>query len=129
MATRKPKEVAPVAKTVRKKATTKSTEKTAKDIANEKGEPYVNIVSIELDPDDVGNGAIELDWNDKFIIQLVRAGYQSKPNEEESIIVDRWFQTVCRNVLAENFEQWQANQTTGRTATREDLGDGKTGVS
>ena len=129
MATRKPKEVAPVAKTARKKATAKSTEKTAKDIANEKGEPYVNIVSIELDPDDVGNGAIELDWNDKFIIQLVRAGYQSKPNEEESIIVDRWFQTVCRNVLAENFEQWQANQTTGRTATREDLGDGKTGVS
>lgn len=129
MATRKPKEVAPAVKTVKKKVTPKSAEKTAKDIATEKGEPYVNIVSIELDPDDVGNGAIELDWNDKFIIQLVRAGYQAQPNEPENVIVDRWFQTVCRNVLAENFEQWQANQPQGRTNTKEDLGGGKTGVS
>lgn len=132
MATRKPKEVAPAVKTVRKKAatkTTKTTEKSAKDIATEKGEPYVSIIGIELDPEDVGNGAIELDWNDKFIVQLVRAGYQSKANEEESIIVDRWFQTVCRNILAENFEQWQANQPQGRTPLKEDLGGGKTGVS
>lgn len=129
MATRKPKEAAPAVKTVKKKATPKSAEKTAKDIATEAGEPYVNIVSIELDPDDVGNGAIELDWNDKFIIQLVRAGYQAQPNEPENVIVDRWFQTVCRNVLAENFEQWQANQPQGRANTKEDLGGGKTGVS
>jgi hypothetical protein len=103
--------------------------KTAKEIATEKGEPYVNILSVELDPSDVGNGAFELDWNDKFIIQLVKAGYQAQPNEAENVIVDRWFQTVCRNILQENFEQWEANQPQGRTSMREDLGGGKTGVS
>jgi hypothetical protein len=103
--------------------------KSPKEIATEKGEPYVNIISVELDPTDVGNGAFELDWNDKFIVQLVRAGYQAQANEPENVIVDRWFQTVCRNILQENFEQWEANQPQGRAAVKEDLGGGKTGVS
>lgn len=104
--------------------------KTPKEIATEKGEPWVNVLQVELDPDNIGNGAFELDWNDKFIVQLVKAGYQTKVGEDESVIVDRWFQTICRNILAENYEQWAANQTTtGRSSIREDLGDGKTGVS
>jgi len=104
--------------------------KTAKELADAAGEPYISIVSVELDPDNIGNGAFELDWNDKFIANLVRAGYQSKPGEDESIIVDRWFQTVCRNVIAENYEQWAANQPNGgRAPTQEDLGNGKTSVS
>lgn len=104
--------------------------KSPKELATENGEPYVNIIGVELDPDNIGNGAFELDWNDKFIAQLVRAGYQAQANEPENVIVDRWFQTVCRNILAENFEQWQANQPgAGRTAFKEDLGGGKTGVS
>jgi hypothetical protein len=104
--------------------------KTAKEIATENGEPYISIISVELDPDNIGNGAFELDWNDKFLANLVRAGYQQKPNEEETVIVDRWFQDVCRNVIAENYEQWEANQTTGmRRVDKEDLGGGKTSVS
>jgi hypothetical protein len=131
MATRKPAAATAATKTAKKPAAAKSKvkEKSAKDIATEKGEPYVNIISVELDPNDVGNGAFELDWNDKFIIQLVRAGYQAQPNESENVIVDRWFQTVCRNILQENFEQWEANQPQGRANIREDLGGGKTGVS
>jgi hypothetical protein len=104
--------------------------KSPKELADAAGEPYISIVSVELDPDNIGNGAFELDWNDKFIANLVRAGYQSKPGEDESIIVDRWFQTVCRNVIAENYEQWAANQPNGgRAPTQEDLGNGKTSVS
>lgn len=104
--------------------------KSPKELADAAGEPYISIVTIELDPDNIGNGAFELDWNDKFIANLVRAGYQSKPGEDESIIVDRWFQTVCRNVIAENYEQWAANQPNGgRAPTQEDLGNGKTSVS
>lgn len=101
----------------------------AKEVATEKGEPYISIVSVELDPDDIGNGSFELDWNDKFIINLVRAGYQRKPNEDESVIVDRWFQDVCRNVVQENYEQWEANYTTIRRADTQDLGGGKKSVS
>jgi hypothetical protein len=106
--------------------------KSPKDIATEKGEPYVAILSVELDEDNIGNGAFELDWNEKFITNLVRAGYQLKPNETEDVIVDRWFQEVCKNVVAENYEQWEANQPPDerlRVIGRRDLGDGRTEVS
>jgi hypothetical protein len=141
MATRKPKtetaapqpEAAPVKpKRVAKPKAPKAITKTAKDIANENGEPYISIVSIELEEGNIGNGAFELDWNDKFIIQLVRAGYQSKANEPEDVIVDRWFQTVCRNVAMENYEQWEANQTPEdriRSIDKRDIGGGRSEVS
>lgn len=107
----------------------KAKKKSEKDIATEKGEPWVSVVRVELDPDNVGNGAFELDWNDKFITNLVRAGYQHQANEPENVIVDRWFADVCKNVLAENFEQWEANQpfdSRPRVIDRRDLGNGRT---
>jgi hypothetical protein len=103
--------------------------KSDKDIATEKGEPYVAILSVELDPENIGNGAFELDWNDKFIANLVRAGYQGKTDAD---MVDQWFADVCRNVIAENYEQWEANQpfeARPRVIDRRDLGNGKTEVS
>ena len=111
--------------------TVKTSKKSAKDIANEKGEAYVSVLSVELDPENVGNGAFELDWNDKFIANLVRAGYQLKPNEPETDIVDRWFADVCKNVIAENYEQWEANQpmdSRPRVMDKRDLGDGRTEI-
>lgn len=134
MATRKPKiptESATKAAPKVKKTTTKET-KTAKEIATENDEPYVAILGIELDPDNVGNGAFELDWNDKFITQLVRAGYQSKPNEAEDVIIDRWFQTICKNIALENYEQWESNQpydARPRVIDRKNLGDGRSEAS
>ena len=122
-------------KTPAKKTATKKVEsaiKSPKDLATERGEPWVSVLSVELDPDNIGNGAFELDWNDKFVINLVRAGYQSKPGEEDSAIVDRWFQDVCRNVVMENFEQWEANQpydARPRVIDKRDLGDGRTEAS
>ena len=134
MATRKPKAEPAVKKPAAKKTVKKPAvvEKTAKELATEAGEPWVSVIQVELDPDNIGNGAFELDWNDKFITNLVRAGYQSKPGEDEGIIVDRWFQEVCRNVVAENFEQWEANQpldTRPRVIDKRDLGGGRTEVS
>ena len=134
MATRNLKATPVTKKPVAKKTVKKPVvvEKTAKEIATEKGEPWVSVTQIELDPENVGNGAFELDWNDKFITNLVRAGYQSKPNEDEATIVDRWFQEVCRNVVAENFEQWEANQPLDarpRIIDKRDLGGGRTEVS
>ena len=98
-----------------------------KDLATKKKEPYVSVVSVELDPDNVQNGAFELDWNEYFVAKLIKAGYEGK---DDAQIVDRWFQTICRNVLAENFEQWEANQTGDqRAVTRKDIGNGRTEVS
>jgi hypothetical protein len=99
----------------------------AKTAATKKGEPYVSVVSVELDPDNVGNGAFELDWNDIFVAKLMKAGYAGK---DDAAIVDRWFQDICRNVIMENYEQWEANQAPeNRIVQRRDLGDGRSEVS
>jgi hypothetical protein len=92
----------------------------AKDAATARGEPYVAVLNVELDPANVGNGAFELDWNDIFLAKLIRAGYKGKNDQQ---IVDQWFQEVCRNVLMENFEQFEANNPRG--VDRKDLGDGR----
>lgn len=104
----------------------KASKKTAKDLATERGEPYIAILNVELDPENIGAGAFELDWNDKFLAQLIRAGYQVKPNEPENEIVDRWFQDVCRNVVLETYEQMEANNPRGMN--RRDIGNGRTEV-
>lgn len=106
-------------------------ELTEKEKATQAGEPYVNIIKLELDPNDIHNGAFELDWNDKFILNLVRAGYKMKDTDTDNDIVDRWFQTVCRNVALEMYEQQQADPTNRdvRPIRSRDIGNGRTEVS
>lgn len=99
----------------------------AKDRATQAGEPYIAILNVEIDSENIGSGAFELDWNDKFLAQLVRAGYQVKPNEPENEIVDRWFQDVCRNVVLETYEQIEANNP--RSPNRKDIGNNRTEIS
>jgi hypothetical protein len=105
-------------------------QKTEKEIANEKGEPYVNIVSMEIDPENMQNGAFELDWNDKFVANLIRAGYQKDSKDTDSDIVDRWFTAVCRNVVLETYEQYEAmNPERDRVVKTRNIGDGRSEVS
>ncbi len=112
------------------KKETPKPKKSAKELATEKGEPYVNILSMELDPENMSQGAFELDWNDKFIADLVRAGYQMKPDDKDSDLVDRWFQNVCRNVVLETWEQEQAmHPERDRVVKSRNLGDGFSEVS
>jgi hypothetical protein len=102
--------------------------KTAKELANERGEPYVAILSMDIDRENIHLGSFELDWNDKFIANLVRAGYQKDPRDSDSDIVDRWFQNVCRHVVMETWEQEQAMNPSRFTQSR-DLGNGRREVS
>ena len=102
--------------------------KTAKDIATERGEAYVNIVSMDIDPNGMGMGSFELDWNEKFIADLVRHGYMMDQNDTDADIVDRWFQAVCRNVVLETWEQEQA-MNPDRVVKSRDIGDGRSEVS
>lgn len=114
------------------KSEPKPKKKSAKELATEASEPYISVVSVELDPDDVGNGAFELDWNEVFVARLVKAGYMIKKDDTDAEIVDRWFQSICRNILNENFEQWEANQPIDgrpRRVDRNDLGNGRTEIS
>jgi len=97
--------------------------------------PYVNILKMEIDPYDINTGAFELDWNDKFVLNLIRAGYKQRDDDTDTIIVERWFQTVCRNVALELYEQQQADPenramaTDMRVVRQKDLGNGRTEVS
>jgi len=115
----------------KKKKTTaeavKEAAKSAKQIATEKGESYVNMISMEVDPNDMQNGSFELDWNDKFVADLIRHGYQMSPKDTDSDIVDRWFTAVCRNVVLETFEQYEAMNN--RVVKSRDVGDGRSEVS
>ena len=103
-------------------------EKSAKDLATERGEPDVAMLSMEVDPENLHQGSFELDWNEKFVANLVRAGYQMRPDDSDNDIVDRWFQAVCRNVVLETWEQEQAMNPNRVVKTR-DIGDGRSEVS
>ena len=104
--------------------------KTQKEIATEKGEPWVGILSMDIDPENMHQGAFELDWNDKFVANLIRAGYQGKPNDSDAEIVDRWFQNICRHVVMETWEQEQAmNPDANRVVQTRNIGGGRTEVS
>ena len=99
--------------------------KSEKDLANERGEPYVAILSMDVDPENIHAGSFELDWNEKFVANLIRAGYVGKTDAD---VVDQWFQNVCRHVVMETWEQEQAMNPTRFTRSR-DIGNGRTEVS
>lgn len=110
------------------KAKPKALEKSAKELATERDEPYIAIVSLDINPDNLHEGAFDLDWNEKFVSNLVRAGYMMKKEDTDAEIVDRWFQNVCRHVVMETWEQEQAMNPQRFTRER-DLGNGRKEVS
>jgi len=138
---KKPEPIVEAPKPVKEKKPRKPKEKkepatvSDKQKAEELGLPYVNILKMEIDPYDINSGAFELDFNDKFVLNLIRAGYKIRDDDTDTIIVDRWFQTVCRNVALELYEQQQADPenraqaTDMRVVRAKDIGDGRTEVS
>ena len=103
--------------------------KSAKQQATENNLPYVNILSMDVDLDNLHQGAFELDWNEIFVARLVKAGYMIKKDDTDAEIVDRWFQNVCRHVVMETWEQEEAISKSGVWVRSTDIGDGRTEVS
>jgi len=77
-----------------------------KELATNKNEPWVSIMDMDVDFDDISNGSFELDWNDQFIAKLIRHGYEGK---EDADLVDQWFTDICRNIVLETHEQEDAD--------------------
>ena len=107
---------------------------TPKERATMAGEPWVDILRIDVDPANINSGSFELDWNDKFIINLIKAGYKQREDDTDQVVVDRWFQTVCRNIALEIYEQRvadPANRDTDevRRVQARDIGNGRTEIS
>ena len=109
----------------KKQAEAEAKKNDAKSLATAAGEPWVQVLNIDVDKDNPGQGAFELDWNDIFVARLLKSGYQGKTDQD---IVDNWFQDVCRNVVLETYQQEQADPET-RASNRRDLGNGRTEIS
>jgi len=71
-----------------------------KDRAIAKGEPWINVLDVKVNQENIRNGFFELDWNDLFIQDLIANGYGTAQDPEEEI-VDRWFRDIVFNMLAE----------------------------
>jgi hypothetical protein len=69
-----------------------------KEYHTRKKEPWVNVIDVKVNEENVRNGFFELDWNEYFIAQLVQAGY-GVDNDPEEEIVDRWFRDIVYNML------------------------------
>ena len=119
----------PVAETKPAAPRIKAVPKTAKQLATEANEPYVAVLRMDVDPENLHQGAFELDWNEIFVARLVKAGYMMKKDDADSDIVDRWFQNVCRHVVMETWEQEQAIKNSGVYVQTRNIGDGRSEVS
>lgn len=83
--------------------------------ADKLGEPYVNVIRMGVDPENVVQGYFELDWNDAFVAMLQEKGMQGTSDED---VVNKWFNAVCRTVLL----QEQADHDYGmQTGQRDDV--------
>ena len=69
-----------------------------KERANEKKEPWVEVLETHVNAENPRNGFFELDWNEYFVLQLRAAGYVGETDEH---VVDQWFSDLCRGVGAE----------------------------
>jgi len=69
-----------------------------KEYHTRKKEPWVNVIDVKVNEENVRNGFFELDWNEYFITQLVQEGY-GVDNDPEEEIVDRWFRDIVFNML------------------------------
>jgi len=71
-----------------------------KAYATRKGEPWVNVLDVKLNKENIRNGFFELDWNDLFIEELIQNGY-GVANDPQEEIVDRWFRDIIYQMLDE----------------------------
>lgn len=101
-------------------------------IADEKAEftarhePWVGILRMDIDPNNMSDGAIELDWNDIFVARLVKAGYSGR---DDKAIVDQWFQNICAGIVAGTYEQEQADPEKRRRVQRRVVDEDQTEIS
>ena len=72
--------------------------KDPKEYATRRKEPWVSVLDVKVNEDNVRNGFFEMDWNKYFIQELISAGYGEEADPEEEI-VDRWFRDIVYNML------------------------------
>ena len=93
---------------------------TEKEKATQAGEPYVNILRMEIDPNDINSGSVELDFNDKFVLNV--KGYTLMHQNNPSI-----FQTQYSLIFPYHITDvgvipiWSKSYTRLRTIFKENI--------
>mgnify|MGYP000866471243 CR=1 FL=1 len=64
-------------------------------------EPWVNVLEMNFGGTKSLEGSFELDWNEYFVENLKKEGYQGPTPDS---IVNQWFMEVCRNIALEEFD-------------------------
>lgn len=75
--------------------------KDPKAYATRHEEPWVGVIDVKVNKDNMRNGFFELDWNEYFIKDLIRNEYGTTTDPEEEI-VDRWFRDIVYQILNES---------------------------
>ena len=73
---------------------------TPKEIASKRKEPWVDVLHLHVNSDDIRNGFYELDWNEYWVLKLKQEGYGTDGDPDEEI-VSRWFRDSSAFVAAE----------------------------
>ena len=69
-----------------------------KEEATKLKQPWVTVINTEINKENIKNGFFELDWNEYFILELRKNGYNGLSEED---IVDQWFTELCKNIGSE----------------------------
>ena len=77
--------------------TLKGTDK-EKALANVDNEPWVRVLNVDVNEENVSQGFFELDWNEQFVEMLIENGYTGTSPEET---VNSWFTDVCKGIIRE----------------------------
>ena len=109
-------------KNIFKKPVSKTESKTEKDLATQRGEPYIKVLETNVDKDNPKYGYFELDWNKHFVENLKQHGFSGNSDEE---VVDHWFSVLCNTIAEESTPMKTDNQI----VTEEKRDDGKTEIS
>lgn len=83
-----------------------------KEIATLNNEPYVNVIEMDIDPQNPTRGVMELDFNPQFVAMLRDHGMTGEDDE----IVNNWFNAVCNTVVkqAEQDKDWGLESSDAR---------------
>ncbi|MDA8842147.1 hypothetical protein N9N08_00545 [bacterium] len=85
-----------------------------KALADLQDKPYVNVLQLDVNPENAKAGYMELDWNDHFVKFLHDNGYTG---ENDEAVVNKWFNDVCRTVLVQEIadQDYGLEEQTGTT--------------
>jgi len=79
-------------------------------------EPWVNVITCDINKDNPKEGYFELEWNPAFVKHLIKANYYGPTPES---VVDQWFTDLCTNVSMDGAAQDSAIADGNRIRTNE----------